>query len=203
MRKGQANIVGYVILLAVGAVVGIALFYMFASTSTEVGNIIHTQSQQQARIISSSLDLYTPGAVREGIPYRAVVQNTGHTTITSLSAFIQSGATETPLTVTDLDGNAIPSLPKDQMGLVTINPAPEAGDVLVVGGAETYAMKIFDTAPKRVKTVACGGAELADQDGSGITISSDDCEAGNTFNCNLTVDPDSLYIVAYAKSQGS
>ncbi|MCK4326911.1 MAG: hypothetical protein KAW41_00360 [Candidatus Diapherotrites archaeon] len=202
MRKGQANIVGYVMLLAIGAILGVALFYMFASTSSEIGTIMHTQSRQQARVISSSLSLYAPGAVREGIPYRAVVQNTGHSTITGLSAFIKSGEVETSLTVTDLGGSPISSLLKDRVGLVTVAPPPQQGDLLVVGGKETYAFKSFDTAPKRVKQVVCGGPELSAVDGSGITIYSNTCGANNTFTCNLTVDPDSLYVVAWAKSQG-
>jgi hypothetical protein len=209
--KGQSNVVSFVLLVALGSIVGVSLYFAYAGTAPGLKSQLDMRKQAEARALGSSIALHTPEAVMEEEPYYAVIYNSGNSHLTGLGAYVVRSGVRTNLGITDKDGTVLTTLPIGELGYIKVSEPPQdppqSGETLVVGSEETFTHKTFTRNTKQVRTVDCTGCDdcILDELEEAEDESYDEIAAADTECYTFDVDftegvYDELYLDAYVYS---
>ncbi|MBN3037761.1 MAG: hypothetical protein JW834_04930, partial [Candidatus Diapherotrites archaeon] len=198
-------VVTYGMIIAIGAVVAVAFYFMFAAEPTEAYTEVMFSEMSAEDYLLSSVQLYAPEVVRNDTVYKAVAYNSGSINLNDVTALLVRGDSSFALQMVDKEGDVVSSLPKQSIAFIPVSPFPQAGDVLVVGVARLHTTKSFQSTPKHVYEFPAMESALADKDFLVVNVSDMECGVNNTFAWTIHIDPSDIvkvYLDGYAWSSG-
>jgi hypothetical protein len=199
MRRGDSQIVSFVLLVAIGAIIAGAFYYLYAGAGAASGGALEDQRLASLSRMKASVTFFAPQSMKNSSNYFGAVYNSGTAVLHGLELnFSSSGG----LSLTDSSGNNLTYLSPGDVGFFSTSTRPVAGDVLMFHSTETNAFHSFSTGVSRVVLLQ-GQASLNSVDSSYENITSTSCSAGNRYSWYVGVNKSAisgLFLDVYARS---
>lgn len=203
MRKGQSQMVSFVLLFAIGAIIAVAFYYMYAGSGADVGASLEAQRTASLNRMKSSVTFFAPQSMKNGSSYYGAVYNSGVVSLHSpVLSFSRSG-TESELSLTDVSGTNITYLPAGDVGFFSVSERPMEGNLLLFHSDEMNHFHVFPDDVSRVVLLQSSKSSLNSIDEVYENITTENCTSNTTYSWYVGMpksDVHYMFMDTYARS---
>jgi hypothetical protein len=202
MRRGDSQIVSFVMLVAIGAIIAGAFYYLYAGAGAASGGALEDQRVASLNRMKASVTFFAPQSMKNNSNYFGAVYNSGTAVLHDLNLTLSASGSEKRLALTDSSGSNLTFLSPGDVGFFSTSTRPIAGDLVMFHSTETNAFHTFSTGVSRVVLLQ-GQASLNSIDESYENVTAENCSASNRYSWYVGVQKSAisgLFVDVYARS---